>query len=266
MKDMHVIMTLIFVFIAVFGTVAMAEGETKKSMKTMTFSADDILMLPEIGAMISSQDGVLSVMMVTPVNARDDKYKDVDLQQGDLIKMINGKKMKTVEDIRKLYESLKEGDEIKFGLKRDKGFVMASLLKGDGKMPEGMMVQTMTVDMGEGEHEMLAESGTALSIEGEFALLSELGLLLVENKNQIEIKALLPGVAKSSEDEQFSEGDIVLVIAGTEVKTIAEFNKIYDNIEDGQKVQLKVKTKQTTITSSFVRSAGNSEIMIMKNK
>ena len=43
--------------------------------------------------------------------------------------MMNGKRVKSVKDIKAIYESIAIGDEIKFGLKRDGNMMMAALKK-----------------------------------------------------------------------------------------------------------------------------------------
>jgi len=84
-----------------------------------TFKADEVAFLPELGAIISYEEGKLKVSFVPPVETREKEYKDVDLKQGDEISFVNGKSVKSLKDFRDIYSKIKVKENVKLAVKRN---------------------------------------------------------------------------------------------------------------------------------------------------
>ncbi|MBX7151708.1 PDZ domain-containing protein [bacterium] len=84
----------------------------------------------EIGAMILD-DGVSVRVDRVSDHMLAKGYKPADLKIGDVVLMINGKSVKTLDDIENLYKTSEIGATIKLGLKRGEEMLMVSFVKAD---------------------------------------------------------------------------------------------------------------------------------------
>lgn len=99
-------------------------------------------MINEIHAMVITESEKTTVKFVAPLETRKPKYKEIDVQVGDEVSMVNGKKVKAAKDIEDAYKALKVGEILKLGLKRDGNAVLVSIEKADEKdMPKGMEIR-----------------------------------------------------------------------------------------------------------------------------
>ena len=71
-----------------------------------------------LGALVVGKGGELQVLVTMPGEHRLKVYRDVDLQEGDRIMMVNGSKATSIDDLKEALAVLKVGDEIKLGIKR----------------------------------------------------------------------------------------------------------------------------------------------------
>ena len=82
---------------------------------THTYTFDDpgeMMMINEFGGMIMLKDSAVTVEMIMPSDNRPDAYKDLDILQGDIIIMVNGSKIKSVEALQEAYDKTSAGDMI----------------------------------------------------------------------------------------------------------------------------------------------------------
>ena len=136
MKTTQIILMLFTVLSAVMFTCTDAvQGQSY----SFSFDAEDdnIFMLEEMGGIIQISDEGAVLQMIMPPEQRSEQYKDVDLVIGDVIKMVNGKKIDSGETLQKLYDDLKIGDEIKMAIMREKIVHIVSFPKGEKKSQYG---------------------------------------------------------------------------------------------------------------------------------
>lgn len=108
----------------------LAEAQTTR---TMSFDASSSLMLQEFQAMLTFEDEAISVAMRL---GRTEAKPGVDrLEQGDVILMMNGRRVQDIEGLRELYDGLEKESEIKIGVRRGEQRFILSATKGD--IPEG---------------------------------------------------------------------------------------------------------------------------------
>ena len=95
-------------------------------------SEGDVEMLPEIKSVVLFEDGKLVIGPSPAADQREKEYQDLDLQSGDEIQFVNGKRVKTMEEFKKNYKTIKTGDEVKFGIKRDTQRFIVAFKKAEG--------------------------------------------------------------------------------------------------------------------------------------
>lgn len=207
-------------------------------VKTMTFNSEDgeIFMLPEVGGIIVESDDGPKVEMVLPSDQRPQNYKAVDIQSGDIIKMFNGKSMKTVALIKETYEALGIGDLLKFGIRREKSVLMIKFIKIDPRDAQGrMMVKTISMsDDGETDN-IIADNIIAGNIITD---LIELGLLLEKNDGIISVADVITEMSTAFKGTQPENGDQLIKIQSSTISSPEELTQIYGKIKAGEKAVL----------------------------
>ena len=121
-------LSLIFTGLLAIGLLLSPSTQAQK-MVTKTLDADQVFIIPGLGAIVSQENDTLKVLMVPPVGDRSKKFKSVDLEQGDIILMCNGKRTKTVKALRAAFEPVEIGSELKLGIRRGGRMLISSLYK-----------------------------------------------------------------------------------------------------------------------------------------
>jgi S1-C subfamily serine protease len=220
--------------------------------RTIKLTGDqDIFMLKELGAVITDSEDGLSVMMVMPGDRRAKDFQDVDLREGDIIMMANGKKMKNVGQLEELYDSLSIGDEIKFGLKRGKDMMIESLTKAD---PDDLPGEIMMMKKGEDDGSVCTDL-----VEG--------GLLLKEDNGKFIVEDFIEQMADKITGPLPERGDVLLKIQGTPITKSVKISDIYSEIKTGEKVDLVLDRAGESINVSFTKQGcGGEKPLIIKKQ
>lgn len=207
--------------------------------RTMTFDAATSLMLQEFQAMLIEEDGEIKVS-VRMGNSDEPGDK---LEQGDFVIMMNGKRTKTIAELRELYESLAKDEEIKIGVRRGEQRFILRKKKGDA--PEGGPRMVMRMDMeGDGERP---------------TIIPELGLLLSDTNDDVTIQRVLEPLLP----EEFKEFDLSgfsISSINNEKPTDAENAKLLiDAVEIGSDLKLVFSKPddEISITIKKPKSKGN---------
>jgi hypothetical protein len=219
---------------------------------------DEVFFLQELGALIKQDEETIRVDFVAPADNRTKEYRSVDIESGDIIAMLNGKRVNSVKDLKANYEAAEVGEDIKFGIKRDKRMMIVEFAKADlEKMPQQQMMM-VTMD-GDGEGTVKTTSGPETRVikmeagsVGNVTLL-ELGLLLGEDEESLIVTDILPHASKRLGDIDMGEGDIVKSIQGEPVTTIDEFADLYESIPVGDTVSLVFQHEGKEVHTSFPR-------------
>lgn len=238
--------------------IAMTATVTAQSHSFQIKEEGKMFMIPELGAMTSSDEGKLTVDFMPPAGDLPKAYRDVDLKNGDIIMMANGKKMKSAADLEKLYDALKVGDEIKLGIKRDKGMLIASFKKADEKDLPKRKIMTMSLG-GDGGGKMTTTEGgivQTMTFGGDGQALSivpELGLLLIGQDDKVVLANLLPNAVAVFGENEISEGDVLSEINGKKVTTTAGFEEIYNAIPVGDMFRLQFVADKSEIFNTTIK-------------
>lgn len=231
----------------------------------------EMFMIPEVGAMVMSDEGILTVDFMPPTDNIPKAYRDVDIEIGDIIMMVNGKKMKSADDLEKLYEALAVGDQIKMGIKRGKGMLIASFNKADEKDLPKRKVMTMSIG-GDGSGEMTTTEGgvvKTMSFGGDgqaLSIIQELGLLLIAKDDQVVLANLLPNAVAVFGDEKIFEEDVLAEINGKKVTSTTEFEEIYNAIEVGNMFSLKFIHDGTEFSKTLKKPKSQSGGVMIRKK
>jgi len=226
--------------------------------------------LPELGAVILIQDAKLKIEFIMPPEQRTEEYKTVDLKQGDLILMANGKKMTSAEDIQKMHDAVEIGDMIKLGIKRDKSMMMVSFKKADPKdlpMTEMMIVQQ---DDGGAFDESVTSSSGSKTIMKTFAgpddilLMAEVGLLFMKENDQFVLNSITHDLAENLSGTTPAPGDVLKSIQGKTFSTLKECRDIYEKTAVGDKIEIVFNHDSKEMSASFTKEKARPMKMIQK--
>jgi len=232
---------------------------------------ESIFILNEVGAVLMSDKDVVAVETVLPEKSRPKGYETIDLRQGDQILMFNAERVKTVADIKDKYNTLKTGDAVKLGIQRGRWMFIVSFEKIDPeKLPKG---RTMIIRRAEPGAE--GESGGGNVIQREIKIdggtdskqrLVGDGFIVEESESSMKITYVLPGVDERLGEVDVQEADVVLELNGTSVPTIKIFNEVFDKIQTGDKVRLKLKRKDQPFTIEFKKPADDRSKRIIRHE
>ena len=226
----------------------------------------EIFMLQEMGGIIQVTDKGATVQMIMPAEQRSEKYQDVDLKIGDIIKMVNGKKIDSAESLQKLYDDLKVGDEIKAAIMRDKVVHIISFPKGE-KDPN-MMMQTVTIDgnaSGEGEMK-INEVTKPRAFLGSAAIVQEAGLILGNSEDNLTVVGTMNMGEDLRQKAGIVEGDQVAKIQDKAVSTVDEFNAVYESVKAGEQVRIDFAQKDGVKFITFTKTDAPKKIMMKKSQ
>jgi len=233
----HPIILTALLFVLLIVVCISIQAQTKQTFK-MTGAPGEIFLINELGAVISESDGQIRVDMILPPNQRDEKYIAVDIRVGDIIKMFNGKSISSVKQVEDIYSNLKVGDDVKFGIRRDRDMLIAKFVKADPEdLPAKMMVMTITDD-------------DSPSIKT--ALLSA-GLILKEKDGEIIVDEVISNMAEGFGETMPETGDIIIKLQGEPTEDPEVFLEIYGGVKDNEKVVLTLSRDGKEIIADFVK-------------
>jgi len=229
--------SLMLTLVALAAGFVAAEAQT---MQTQTFDAGKVVMIPGVDALVMLEGEMLEVHFVAPPQQRDKAYRDVDLKAGDVLVMLNGKRIKGVEDLRDRIESLEIGDEMKFGIKRGAEMKLVAFDKAEADQEGGpkMMVMTMSVD--EGDSAADPGAGGPMVRKMTFSpedglLIMEAGVMIADEDDAVTVKAVLPISGGAGEAADVDQGDRVVSFNGTNITSMDQLRKLYETLSvDGE--------------------------------
>lgn len=211
----------------------------------------EIFLLKELGAIISESDQGMSVLMVLPQDQRAKAYRDIDLQEGDILVMFNGKRMKTAGQMEEAYGGLKIGDEIKLGIKRDKDMMITTLAKANpNDLPGQMKIM----------------KGPSCPASGDMTL-ADVGVMLKKEEGKLIVDEVVAELADQFTGAVPEKGDVILKVNGTTISRPEQLSEVFTNIKNGEKVDIVLGRKGQEVTTGFVKQeCGEGKPMIIKKQ
>ncbi len=254
---------------SIFGLPAFAAEKGKPEMHM--FSADDVVFLNELGAIVMPRDKAFVIDMVNPAGQRAKEYQAVDLKKDDEIIMINGKKVTALADLKSAYEAVAVGQDVKLGIRRDKTMMIVSFPKGDTSKMQQQVV--MAFDTKGGGDSLAAESWTGGggkkvmrfdSGGGNIIMISELGLILNESDSKITIIGIQNDAPESVKDSKAIVGDVVSAIQATKVKSMKEFLDLYEKLAIGVEFSISIEHDGKVVEAKAVKTAKSDKPQVIK--
>ena len=245
------VFTLTLTLLALAAGPAVADGPV---MKTQTFDADQVLIIPGVMALVMPDGDNLEVRNVPPAQQRDKAYRDVDLKAGDVLVMFNGKRIKGLEDLRSRLEELAVGDEMKFGIRRGSEMKLVAFDKAEADRQGGpqVMMMTMTVDEDDSTADLQADGPMVQKMTfsaKDNLLLLEAGMMLSDEDGVVSVKAILPGMDAAD----VNEGDRVVSFNGKKATSIDQLRELYDAVPSDTEFSLVPERDGEQHTGTYVK-------------
>jgi S1-C subfamily serine protease len=219
-------------------------GAGGEQMKTLT--QDEMLIIPELSAVILEQDKAFVVDHIMEPAMRLKGYETTDLKEGDKILMADGKKVASLKELREHCASAAPGTTIKLGLKRGEEMVLASYTKAD---PKDLPKTRMIIGGGD-DKEMMA--------------LPQVGLIFTAKGNDVVVDKVLENAPTALSGGALKEGDVITKLNTFSVTSFESFQKRFENIPVGDKVELVAKRGAATATVTFAKPKRDGKVVIRR--
>ena len=208
-------------------------------------SSDKALTVPELSAVMSQNGEQVTVDFIMEPQMRVKGYEKTELQEGDVILMVNGRKVTSVENLEELYDTAATGSTVKFGVRRKEETLMASFVKADPKtLPKLLMV----VSHGDDE-EMLG--------------IPQVGLMLGSKGKEVVVNDVLPNEGTGLHGDA-QPGDVILKLNGEPVKSIKDFRSAYEKLSAGSRVELTTSRSGQNRSIDFAKPKEEGRMMIRR--
>ena len=233
---------LIAALAAVAGVLFFQSGQAQQArqQKVEMIGGQGVFNFPELGAVLIENDSVLTFIHAMERAARPAPYREVDVQTGDTLVMVNGKRVHTAATLQDLYDKMEVGGTLKLGLRRGKDLILASLAKGDpAKMPQ-MKMQISSSEDGQPQGDVPAGAQMMVLDDSDPNILPmlDLGLVLKQSDRGLEISKVLPNAAEIFGGKAPAAGAVITALNGASLKTAAEFKQAYAKLKPGDKMTL----------------------------
>jgi S1-C subfamily serine protease len=207
---------------------------------------NDLLHIPELSALIAGNAEQLTVDHVIEPEMRAKGYEKTDVQEGDVIFMVNGKKLNKLSDLKEIYNLASIGSTVKLGIKRNKQMMIASFVKAD---PKSMPKMRMMISHGDDE---------------DFLGIPQIGLRFSSTGKDVVVKEVLPNASTELPDVDVKEGDAITKINGSSITSFKTFEKAYKKIHAGERVELVAKRGGKSQTIVFPKPKDNGHVIIRR--
>lgn len=192
-----------------------ASAQTPRSL---TLDAGSSMIMQEFKAVLSEEDGNIKVRLKLGNN---DEEGD-QLEVGDFILMMNGKRFKTITELREIYDSIAKDEEVKIGVRRDNERFIITKKKGDVPQPSAGS-RSMVMDMS-------TSGGEAPTI------IPELGLVVSDEDDNVIVQRVIDMLLPSDFAGLKLEGHTIKSINGKTPETAEEAKGMIDKLETGMEI------------------------------
>ncbi|HTK83102.1 MAG TPA: PDZ domain-containing protein [Bacteroidota bacterium] len=226
------------------------EGGDKTMEKTVVGMPDDMFDMAELAVIVGVQEGKVVIDNVMDKNMRPKENESVDIQPGDVIMMANGKRIKSIQDLKDAYAAAEIGSEVKLGLQRNDQMSIASFAKADpAKMPKRRI---MINRGGEGGRDMMMLSGA--------------GMLVGSKGKEVTIEDVMSDGPSALKDADAKKGDLITAVNDTKVTSFKEFADAFKKVGVGEKVTIHTSRNNKNISFTFTKSDGGAQRIIRRTQ
>ena len=222
-------------------------GSSFSQQMYMATSQDGpVLFLDEMGVILKEINKSIVVDFASPASSRKEEYRKYDIQKGDKVLMVNGKKAAKMDDVQKIYEGLKKGEEFKMGMSRDEKMSMVAFKKGDAEKGHGGHAMTTKIT---------GDPKNMLPV-------MELGFILQLKKDKLVVTNMLPTMPQFLTKANLKEGDQVVKLNGSAVNTIDQFKKGIEKIKTGENIELTFMQNGKEIKASGKKPETKGKVIV----
>lgn len=256
-----------FLFIAILLSF-FAKSAFAQMMIKRTGNPDEIHVLNELGVILIMENNTIKVDLLPPEDKRGEAWKDVDLQKGDLIMMMNTKRVKSIKELREMYDKLAPSEIVKLGIKRGEEMFISSYPKmAMTTMPGGRRLVINTQEGGPDSEpidgKMITQTFTFDSDGAEIMPLLGTGFLLKEADHKISIMEIIhPSEIQKQGD--YKAGDVLTKFNGEKIESLKKLTDTYDQMKTGDAVELEISRDGKTIVNKFEKPAAEGQMIIKK--
>ncbi len=205
------------------------------STRILRFSAEEAFFLPEIATLVIAEGKELKIQLAPPAAQLQEPYKSVDIKSGDMVLLANGKRVKTIADLKKLYTATAIGAEFALGLQRGQELLIAAFPKAN---PEDLPKRTMRIVTND-------SPGTEV--------FPAVGVALSEKGKRVSVTEILPAGKSAVRGLDVKEGDVLGSMNGTKVTSLQAFVTAYDALKVGTPVVWELQRDGKTVSVTFVK-------------
>ena len=231
------ILTLLLACLVSLTAMPGAEAQTMFRHGGGDAEAGDIVMLRELGILAGTRGDDaddLEVLMLLP-----DADPSVGIQRGDLLLMIDGKRIHDAAAAREIYDAAEVGQTIKIGFRRGDERFLRSFKKAEEE---------------EGAVRMVMMGGPGADM-GDMQPLTEFGAILGEKDGSVVVTMKLP-----MDEAAFEEDDVVKSLNGKAIASLAEFREAYEGLAIGDDLALIVERDGEAIETTRVKAEATGRI------
>jgi S1-C subfamily serine protease len=233
-------------YVAAFVSALIVVGRAStQQVQTLQLDASRTVFIHELGAAVGVTDDndAVRFIFVAPPEAMSEAARNIDVRRDDIVLMMGGQRVRSIDDFRATYEAAPIGEDLKIGLKRGnerflRSFVRAEQPQGGTVVSAGSGgVRMLKIGLGEGDADVRVLPG--------------LGAVLQESDGAVSVAAVLPLPDRPA--SPLAEGDRIVSLAGAHITSVAELMAAYEDIEVGARIAVTVDRQGETVTLELTR-------------
>ena len=239
------------IVIALFAMTANAQVFISRTDSSMDKIIGQPFTLGEVGAVVVDNGKEIKVLHAMPVDMRPKAYKDIDLKDGDVVLMCNGKRLKTLKELEEAYNATAVGADFKMGVKRGDERMIVAFAKAD---PKDLPKMQMTMSTGDGPMSAGGANVRRMVVggqnTGDVAPLMGLGIIVGKKDEVFKIVGVMPNAAKGVD---LKVDDIVESLNGEKISSTQQLAEMYEKLAVGAKLELKYKRDGKPMQASLTK-------------
>ena len=258
MKKQKIIIIVFALMLAAI--VAQAQMIIKKSEA----KGGEFFFINELALLVMTENNSIKVEHILPTESRPEEYRDIEIKKDDEILMVNKKRVKSVTELKNVYDTAKISDKIKLGLRRGEEMFIIEFAKMDAdRLPKRkIMVMSKTIDSSGGDKVRTKIFSNDMVIddkEGPVEILMGTGLIFQEKNGKI---IVIKNMLNFDQVSSIKEGAEVISLNNTEIKSLNQFCDSYKQLETGKEVKLVISFNKKQMEVVFEKPAVKGKAII----
>lgn len=215
--------------------------------QTLTFDANSSIMLGEFGvvAVEKEQEILVEVQLGTAFGTSSTTGET--LKKGDVLIMMNGQRIRSIDELKNLYEEAEPESELKIGVRRGSERFIVRAQKGAVPESSGRKIM-MSVDG--------SVNGKAITA------VPELGVLISSDATGLTIETGLPPVLPEELKNTKLEGAKIISVNGKAFKTTEELISYLAALSEGSEIELIISGSNGTETFQIEKTTGKGNFQL----